>query len=288
MTAFHEIQTAIEYIEDNISEPLDINALAEKANLSPYYFQRLFSRLVGRPVADYRRQRRLARSLNPLRSGGGRVLDVALNLGFSNHETFTRAFKASFGVTPEDYRSGKRISSEFDIVLVPDVSLKYKLVDEDVPLISDGIMLEISRREYTRERIYAGLLTTETNPGSAWCVYNYMKPSNVPFLCLHGDHAGINMGKGSDYRYLAGYQVTGRDPNFVNARGWPDAPGVPEYLTNDYVSLPSGEYLVCTFTAEDFNRLVVEAIYRVIRYFFGTFIKNHGLEVRGPVIEIYD
>jgi AraC family transcriptional regulator len=164
VTAFREIQETLKYIEKNISEPLDINSLAEKVYLSSYYFQRLFSRLVDRPIADYQKQRRLAHSLKPLHAGSERILDIALNIGFQNHETFTRAFKASFGITPEEYRKGEKIKS--NIVLVPDVTLRYKPVDEDVPLISDGIILEISRKTYTNERLYAGFHTTD--PGREW------------------------------------------------------------------------------------------------------------------------
>ena len=215
-------------------------------------------------------------------------MDAALNLGYQNHETFTRAFKAVFGIAPEDYRNGKRIKSEFDIVLVPDVSLMYTLIDEDVPLISDGIILEISRRTFGEERIYGGFKTKEENPGSAWCLYKYLKAKNMPFLHPRGDHAGIGMETESGYSYLSGYRVTQRDTRFVSEQGCLNIKGVPDYLSNNYSVLPPGEYLVCTFTAETFDRLVVEAMFRVIDYLFGTFIKKHVLETCGPLIEIYD
>jgi AraC family transcriptional regulator len=287
LTAFQEIQDTLYSIERYLTEPLDINAMAAKVHLTPYYFQRLFSRLVGRPIADYQRQRRLARSLEMLR-GNERILDIALHLGFHNHETFTRAFKAAFGIAPGEYRNGKRIKSDFDIILMPDVTMQYNLIDEDVPLISDGIILEISRRTYENERLYAGFRTTAENPGSAWCLYQYVKTKEVPFLHPHGEHAGISLETEKGYNYLAGYQVSARDNAFTKARGWPNTGGIPDYLSNDFASLPPGEYLVCTFTAEDFSRLVVEAMYRVIPYLFGTFIKKHKLEICGPLIEIYD
>jgi len=154
IVAYQEIQNTLEYIEKNIAEPLDIKTLAAKARLSPYYFQRLFSRLVGRPIADYHKQRRLYYSRFALRDTSENILDIALQFGFQNHETFTRAFKASYDITPKEYRNGKRI--EPSLVVVPDVTLRYKLVDEDVPLVSDGIILEITRRIYSHERIYAG------------------------------------------------------------------------------------------------------------------------------------
>jgi len=284
ITAFQEIQDTLKYIENNLTKPLDINALATKAHLSTYYFQRLFSRLVGRPIADYHKQRRLYHSRFALRDTGANIMDIALQFGFQNHETFTRAFKASFDITPKEYRNGKRIDPS--LVVVPDVTLKYKLVDEGVPLISDGIILEITRRVYTCERIYAGFRSSD--PGKAWDYFSGKPKSSIPFLHLQGNHAGIGLATDNGYSCLVGCQVLKRDTKFAKSHGWHDFEDIPDYLVNDYVTLPPGEYLVCTYTAETFDRLVVEAMYRVIPYFFETFIKNKGLDVCGPLIEIYD
>lgn len=46
MHAWEAIQKSVDYIEDNLTEEIPIDKLAEIANLSPFYFQRLFSRLV--------------------------------------------------------------------------------------------------------------------------------------------------------------------------------------------------------------------------------------------------
>lgn len=46
MHAWEAIQTTLDYIETHMDEDLKIEALAELAALSPFYYQRLFSRLV--------------------------------------------------------------------------------------------------------------------------------------------------------------------------------------------------------------------------------------------------
>lgn len=46
MHAWESIQKSLNYIESNINDEIDIEQLAKESALSPFYFQRLFSRLV--------------------------------------------------------------------------------------------------------------------------------------------------------------------------------------------------------------------------------------------------
>ncbi|MBO5384067.1 MAG: helix-turn-helix transcriptional regulator, partial [Ruminococcus sp.] len=51
------IQNAIQYIEANLTEELNINDIAEKAYVSAFYFQKIFGVLCGLTVGEYIRQR---------------------------------------------------------------------------------------------------------------------------------------------------------------------------------------------------------------------------------------
>ena len=53
------IQNAVQYMEDNITEELDIGDIAARAYVSPFHFQRIFSVLCGFTVGEYIRSRRL-------------------------------------------------------------------------------------------------------------------------------------------------------------------------------------------------------------------------------------
>lgn len=64
MHAWESIQITLDLIEANLSEEISINELANKANLSPFYYQRLFKRLVNKTVMEYIKLRRLAKLLN--------------------------------------------------------------------------------------------------------------------------------------------------------------------------------------------------------------------------------
>jgi AraC family transcriptional regulator len=92
-------------LESRLDEPAPLEDLARAAHLSPYHFHRVFTGMVGEPVAAYRRRLRLQRAAQQLALGGRPVTDIALAAGYESHEAFTRAFKAAFGETPSAYRT---------------------------------------------------------------------------------------------------------------------------------------------------------------------------------------
>jgi len=114
MHAWESIQKAVDYIENNIGDEIPLANLAEIANLSYFYFHRLFTRLIKKPVQEYIKLRRLARSVESLKNKENRILDVALDYGFSSHESFTRAFKDAYGFTPAEYRDKPVLLNSFN------------------------------------------------------------------------------------------------------------------------------------------------------------------------------
>jgi AraC family transcriptional regulator len=98
------VQQIIEYIELHLADPLTLHDLAEMAGFSDYHFHRVFQSMVGDPVMEYVRKRRLVRAAHEMADSDKRILDIALDHGFQSHETFTRAFKKMFGFTPGEYR----------------------------------------------------------------------------------------------------------------------------------------------------------------------------------------
>jgi len=80
MHAWEAIQKSIDYIEDNLAEPLEIETLAQVASLSVFYYQRLFTRLVKISVREYIKLRRLARAAHLLKDRKSRVIEVAFKV----------------------------------------------------------------------------------------------------------------------------------------------------------------------------------------------------------------
>ena len=51
--------------------------------------------------------------------------------------------------------------------------------------------------------------------------------------------------------------------------------------------LPEGEYIVCSFEAENFEALVMDALYKAQQYFYGTWIPKHKLQTEPFCAERY-
>jgi transcriptional regulator GlxA family with amidase domain len=64
------IKKCIDYIEDNLNNKIELKELAEKVFLSKYHFHRVFHNIIGEPVAEYIRKRRLMEASNELCASG--------------------------------------------------------------------------------------------------------------------------------------------------------------------------------------------------------------------------
>ena len=94
------ISKAISYIEDNITEELTIEDIADQAMISPFYFQKGFAMLCGFTVGEYIKKRRLTLAGSELVSTDWKIIDIALRYGYDSPDSFTKAFTRFHGATP--------------------------------------------------------------------------------------------------------------------------------------------------------------------------------------------
>lgn len=281
MHAWEAIQKTLNHIEERIGEEIKIEELAEISALSLFYYQRLFTRLVKKPVREYIKLRRLARACDALRDKQNRILDVAMEYGFGSHETFTRAFKDAYAITPAQYRDKPVVLNNFD---KPNLSLSYVMVDEGVPLISEGLVLEYNRKildepinflgvqdfwQFKRGKML-GERTEVSEPSTIWKRFLDVR-KDIPCtpggrwisVSYHGDAPeGFST-------YFAGAEVESDTEDFRFA-SW---------------QLPVREYIVCKFEAEDFKQL--SASLGKMMKFTRFWLKKHGLIADSFFPEIY-
>lgn len=102
-----KIQMSIEYIEDNLCEKIKLGDLAKEAFISNFHYHRLFHNIVGETLMGYVRKRRMAEAAKDLIETREKIMDIALKYQFGSQESFDRAFKKMYGVTPREVRKGK-------------------------------------------------------------------------------------------------------------------------------------------------------------------------------------
>lgn len=95
----------IEYIENNLSNKIDLEYAAKIAYQSVTSFQRMFSIVVEMPVSEYIRRRRMSLAALEFQNSEAKVIDISLKYGYDSPDAFTRAFKEIYGISPSVARS---------------------------------------------------------------------------------------------------------------------------------------------------------------------------------------
>lgn len=101
------IKELINWIQKNLEQPLSINIVASKSGYSPWHLQRLFKQQTGDSLAKYIRKERLQNAAGELISTSRSIADIACQYQFDSHQSFSRAFKKMFSMTPTTYRKSK-------------------------------------------------------------------------------------------------------------------------------------------------------------------------------------
>src|SRR3982074_2828627 len=98
-------QKALWFIESHLADALTLDEISGVAGISRFHMVRAFAAATGFSVMRYVRTRRLTEAARALAGGAPDMLALALDAGSRFLESFTRAFRDYFGVTPEAVRA---------------------------------------------------------------------------------------------------------------------------------------------------------------------------------------
>lgn len=278
MYAWESIKNTLDYIENHLGKAISIDELSAQAALSPFYYQRLFTRIVKKPVMEYIKLRRLARSCELLK-GKDKIINIALESGFASPEIFTRSFKEVYGMTPTEYRRKPVMMNQFDKPV-----LQLNREGNENLLISDGIVFEIKTKSIQNSIHFVGIsnyipyelqlpvgeVSGVDLPGQLWMQFHDLK-QELPWLS-NGREIGVS--------YFDEKTPQGCFKYFVGAE--------TECLDTDHevFELPAREYIVCTFEAATFEELVTTALNKAIK-FTTSWMTNHEYTMDAFAPEIY-
>lgn len=102
-----KLARVLEYIDDKLQEPLEVETLAELVHLHPNYFIPYFKKQMGLPPMSYVQRKRIEAARRLLTSTDIGITDIAERIGMDPAH-FSRTFKKATGVSPRSYRNSTR------------------------------------------------------------------------------------------------------------------------------------------------------------------------------------
>ncbi|MGG4142276.1 helix-turn-helix domain-containing protein [Paenibacillus algorifonticola] len=128
MEPYKVLSELLARIEKDVSDTRETDHLADLP-ISVVHLRRLFKFAFGVPLQSYIRSRKLAISLENLMLTEKRILDIAIECGYEHEQTFIRAFKREYGLTPGECRySSKNIHVTPPLHLFPKNNVGGNLV----------------------------------------------------------------------------------------------------------------------------------------------------------------
>lgn len=158
MNILENLNKAMNYIEEHLTEEVDYREAARLALCSEYHFKRMFSFLAGVTLPEYIRRRRLTLAAFDLKDSQLRIIDIAVKYGYNSPDSFTRAFQGIHGVTPSEARNnGQSLKSyprmTFQLTINGGDEMNYRIEEKEafriigikkrVPIIFKGVNPEI-------------------------------------------------------------------------------------------------------------------------------------------------
>ncbi|MCM1189676.1 MAG: AraC family transcriptional regulator [bacterium] len=112
------VEKVLYYIDDHIADGVEFEDLAKHFGYSPFHFHRIFSAVTGQTLMEYIRRRRLTMAHQKLCKTRENVAEICYSVGFNSIQTFNRAFKESFGMSPVQARESKAFVTYRDVPTV--------------------------------------------------------------------------------------------------------------------------------------------------------------------------
>ncbi len=264
-----KIQRGIDFVEANLDFKLSLQSIAQEAGIGQWHFQRIFKALTNETLKTYIRSRRLGNALDKLLSTDQRIIEIALSAGFDSQESFTRAFKKAFDMTPREARKlGDRNlfmkKIEFDTEYLQHINNNFSMEPEMVTqrrMLLIGMKTHFYSTDSEKNNIANKLPTLwncflprmdEIEHGVAGVAYGIIQPAT---------------GNTDLLEYCAAREVT--------------LPGrVPDDM--EVIEVPAAEYAKFTHRGD------VRNIDNTVNYIYSSWLLQSGMwHNNGPDLEIY-
>lgn len=275
------IQKGIDYIEDNLFLTISLEECAKAAGYSLYHYCRVFTSVMGIPVKEYIRRRRVSESVRMINETSLSLKEIGYRCGFNSQENYIRVFKTVFGISPVEYKK-----SRYPMLLTERGTLPGKELKEP-----DYASFQPPRIMTIRSFTVAGRSNPTTFEHERqfqdvpvfWDQFYsqrlYERLGFAPEDCRTDHGVSILNGDASDLYDEQG-QRRGLDFDYLTGVRIPDTLKVPEDL--DSVVIPSGLYAVFHHhPANDYN--LIQNLIDTWRYIDFYWLPNSAYEHAGSL-----
>lgn len=101
------LSKAVQYIEEHLTDEINIDDLSRESYSSGSHFQLIFHLVMGMTVGEYIRNRRLSVAAQELLQPNNKIIDIAMRYHYETQESFSKAFTRFHGVPPSKVKRGK-------------------------------------------------------------------------------------------------------------------------------------------------------------------------------------
>ncbi|WJD79468.1 AraC family transcriptional regulator [Priestia megaterium] len=159
MDLLKNMNRALHYIEENLTNDINFREVVKLALCSEYHFKRMFSFLAGITLSEYIRRRRLTLAAFELKDKNVKVIDIAIKYRYNSPDSFTRAFQNLHGISPsEAKKDGRSLKAyppmTFQLSIKGGDEMNYRIeekeafrivgIKERVPIIFHGVNPKIA------------------------------------------------------------------------------------------------------------------------------------------------
>jgi AraC family transcriptional regulator len=264
----NSISAAIDFIENHLYDDIAPSMVAAHSGFSEFHFHRIFQAMLGESVAGYIRKRRISEAAEQLKATDKAISELAVLAGFETHESFTRAFKKMFKVSPTDVRRHKdkplayfkrRMTAAMINHLKTGITLEpYYVVRESEQVV--GMAGSFKQGDH----IAIGKLWERFVPHSH--EIPHAKPACAYGVCMP-EHPQVKKGPDDVFVYMAGKPVSRAD-------------ALPAGMVA--VTLAKAKYAVFTHKGS------LDSLLDTINYVWGTWVPQNVKQSIGPDFELYD
>ncbi len=224
------ITDLIDYIERDVMAIKSIEDCMKITHLSKFHLIRIFKAKTDLTIMEYIQGRRMAKTIERLLNSDLKIINIANEFGFNHEQSYIRAFKKAFSITPAKYRK-----SPFELKITHPLSTKSFmrmrdgiLFDEKIVSLPSFYLLGVKNRINGNESFTED---TAKNMGMDFFLNRRNEIKNVEEVDVYYGHTWHEGTKDYSY-YLSSLRVNDIKP-------------LPEGMT--YKLMTSSDYAVYTY-----------------------------------------